>query len=70
MPCTPPDGKPTASGLAILKAVREGAATPEAVATVTGLPMYLVRSGLREMAQAGLVQESQGTYGVAVGTPV
>jgi hypothetical protein len=47
---------PARLGRAILKAVRRPA-SPEEAAAATGLPLYRVRSGLREMAAAGLVAE-------------
>lgn len=37
-------------------------AEPEAVSRETGLPLFKVRSGLRELAQAGLVEERSGEY--------
>ena len=38
------------------------ATTAEALAKTTGLPLFRIRSGLREMAQAGLVVELEGDY--------
>jgi predicted Rossmann fold nucleotide-binding protein DprA/Smf involved in DNA uptake len=61
MPCVGPDGKLSGSGQEMLKAVEEGA-TANQVAASTGLPLFLVRSGLRELAAAGLVVESDGSY--------
>ncbi|MFW6149908.1 MAG: hypothetical protein ACOC6A_00045 [Chloroflexota bacterium] len=40
MPCVGPDGKPTDSGLKMLRALKAGHATAEAVATETGLPLF------------------------------
>lgn len=56
MPCTSPDGKPTESGVATLKAVKEGASTPQEIAAKTGRPLFLVRSGLRELVNAGFLE--------------
>lgn len=49
----------------ILAAVRRSASAEE-VAEVTGLPLYRVRSGLREMAAARLVAEESGQSSVRV----
>jgi DNA-binding IclR family transcriptional regulator len=62
MPCVGPDGKPTDSGLKMLRALKAGHATAEAVATETGLPLFRVRSGLRDLTQAGLVVASDDSY--------
>lgn len=60
MACVSADGTLTASGRAILDAVRRPASAEE-VAEATGLPLYRVRSGLREMA-AGIVAEESGRF--------
>jgi predicted transcriptional regulator len=39
----------------MLRAVSRGAASPEEVAKAAGISLFLVRSGLREMAQGGFV---------------
>jgi predicted transcriptional regulator len=62
MPCVSPDGKPTESGLKTLTAVKEGAKTPEKVAAATEQPMFRVRSGLRELVNAGFLAEKDGEY--------
>lgn len=61
MACVSADGTLTASGRAILDAVRQPASAEE-VAQTTGLPLYRVRSGLREMAAAGIVAEESGRF--------
>lgn len=61
MACISPDGTLTASARKILEAL-SSAATPEEIVHVTGLPLFRVRSGLREMAQAGLIEEKEGRY--------
>ncbi len=65
MPCISPDGKPTQSGLNTLKAIKDGASTPEEVAPKTGQPLFKVRSGLRELASAGFVTEADGKYALS-----
>jgi len=43
--------------MATLKALKEGAATPEEVAAKTGQPLFRVRSGLRELKNAGYAEK-------------
>jgi predicted transcriptional regulator len=62
MPCVSPDGKPTASGITTLKSLKDGALTPEEVAAKTGQPLFRVRSGLRELKNAGFVEEAGDKY--------
>jgi predicted Rossmann fold nucleotide-binding protein DprA/Smf involved in DNA uptake len=61
MACVRPDGSLSASGQAMLAAVRDPATAVE-VAELTALPLYRVRSGLRELALAGLVEEAGGRF--------
>jgi predicted transcriptional regulator len=62
MPCVSPDGKPTSSGMATLKSLKDGTLSPEEVAGKTGQPLFRVRSGLRELKNAGLVEEKDDKY--------
>ena len=62
MPCVSPDGKPTKSGMATLSAIKDGALTAEDVTEKTGQPLFKVRSGLRELAKAGLVEQKDENY--------
>ena len=62
MPCLSSDGKPTKSGIATLSAIKNGALTPEAVSEKTGQPLFRVRSGLRELVKAKLVEQIDQTY--------
>jgi DNA-binding IclR family transcriptional regulator len=62
MPCVSSDGKPTKSGVATISAIKNGALTPEAVSKKTGQPLFKVRSGLRELAKAELVEQIDQTY--------
>jgi DNA-binding IclR family transcriptional regulator len=62
MPCVSADGKPTQRGIAKLAALKGGASTPEAVAEVTGHPLFSVRSGLRELVNAGFVKQVEDKY--------
>ena len=62
MPCVSSDGKPTPTGITILKCLKEGPLNPEEVASRTGKPLFRVRSGLRELKNAGFVEETDGKY--------
>jgi DNA-binding IclR family transcriptional regulator len=62
LPCVSPDGKPTKSGIATLSAIKNGALTTEAVSEKTGQPLFKVRSGLRELVKAELVEQIDQTY--------
>lgn len=61
MACVSPDGKPTESGIKMLEAASEPK-TPENIASETKLPIFRVRSGLRDLMEAGLLKEDQGKY--------
>jgi predicted transcriptional regulator len=62
MACVSPDGKPTESGSKMLRALQAGLKSPEEIAKNTGLPLFRVRSGLRELAQAGLAAQKEDSY--------
>jgi len=62
MACISPDGKLTESGAKMLRALKSGLGSPEEIAEDTGLPLFRVRSGLRELAQAGLTTPQNGNY--------
>lgn len=62
MACVSPDGKPTESGSKMLRALKSGLGAAEEIAKDTGLPLFRVRSGLRELSQAGLIVERAGKY--------
>jgi DNA-binding IclR family transcriptional regulator len=62
MPCVSPDGKPTSSGMATLKAVKGGASSPKEISDATGQPLFRVRSGLRELVNAGFLELSDDSY--------
>jgi predicted transcriptional regulator len=62
MPCISPDGKPTETGKITLKALKEQALGPEEISNKTGQPLFRVRSGLRELKNAGFVEEIQNKY--------
>ena len=58
-----PAGYLTTFGRAILEAVPPPAPAGEAAGGVTGLPVYRVRGGLRELAAAGMVAGEPGRFG-------
>jgi len=62
MACISPDGKPTESGAKMLRALNSGLGSPEEIAKYTGLPLFRVRSGLRELTQAGLANQKNDKY--------
>jgi DNA-binding IclR family transcriptional regulator len=64
MACISPDGKPSESGAKMLRALKAKAksCSAEEVAQKAGLPLFRVRSGLRELEQAGLVSQKDGSY--------
>jgi predicted transcriptional regulator len=62
MPCIAPDGKPTSSGMALLKSLKNETSSPEDIASKTGQPLFRVRSGLRELKNAGFVEETEDKY--------
>ena len=61
MACVGNHGELTESARKMLAAL-ENSATPEEVAAHTELPLFRVRGGLREMAEAGLVELKDGAY--------
>jgi predicted transcriptional regulator len=65
MPCVSPDGKPTSSGMALLQSLKDGALTPKEIADKTGQPLFRVRSGLRELKNAGFVEETEDKYSLS-----
>ena len=62
MACINPDGKPIESGTRILRALKSGLGTPDDIAKESGLALFRIRSGLRELAEAGFVQKNDYIY--------
>ena len=62
MACISPDGKPTESGARMLRALESGLGSPEEIAKEAELPLFRVRSGLRELTQAGLANQKDDKY--------
>jgi predicted transcriptional regulator len=65
MACISPDGKPTESGTKMLRALKSGLGSAEEIAQDTGLPLFRVRSGLRELTQAGLANQKDNKYEIS-----
>ena len=61
MACISPDGELTDSGRKILSAAQE-ASVPEEIARASSMPLFKVRSSLRELTDAGFMKESEGKY--------
>jgi len=61
MACVNPDGTLTPSAKAMLSALSSPLAFEE-VAESTGLPLFRIRSSIREMLEAGLVEKEEGKY--------
>lgn len=61
MPCMDSGGQVTELARKILAAMAGGASLNE-IAERTGLPLYRVRSGTRELVEAGLVETRDETY--------
>ena len=62
MPCVNADGTPTESGRRMLRALKSGAVSPEEIARHAPLPVFLVRSGLRDVINANLVVRQGDVY--------
>ena len=62
MACISPEGRPTESGVKMLRALKSGPDSAEEIAQIAGLPLFRVRSGLRELTQAGLASQKNDKY--------
>jgi predicted transcriptional regulator len=62
MPCVSSNGKPTSSGMVLLKSLQKGALSVEEIAKTTGQPLFRVRSGLRELKNAGFIEDRDKKY--------
>ncbi|MBE3558194.1 MAG: hypothetical protein IMW89_03095 [Ktedonobacteraceae bacterium] len=61
MACVNADGTVTASARSILAAAQRAASAAE-ISTAAGLPLYRVRSSLRELVRAGLLRAEGERY--------
>ena len=62
MACISSDGKPTESGLKMLRALQLRLGSPEEIAKEVGVPLFKARSSLRELTRAGLAIEEDNKY--------
>jgi len=62
MACISPDGSPTETGTKMLRALKSGLGHPEEIAQNTGIPLFRVRSGLRELDKAGLAHQTNDRH--------
>ena len=46
----------------MLSALKGGASTPDALSEATGMPMFRIRSGLRQLVNAGFVKQVDDKY--------
>jgi predicted transcriptional regulator len=63
MPCVKPDGTLEPLAQAIVRSLY-APRTAEGVCEHLRIPLYRVRSTIRELSEAGLVAESDGVYGL------
>jgi predicted transcriptional regulator len=61
MACVNPDGTITTTAKSLLQSLANPL-TPEEIAAKIGVPLFRVRSSLRELEGAGLVSESEGRF--------
>ena len=61
MACVNPDGTITPTAKSLLQGLTEPLA-PETIASKLGVPLFRVRSSLRELETAGLVSEAEGLF--------
>jgi predicted transcriptional regulator len=61
MACVNPDGTITESAKALLTIV-QNPSTPDEISKKVGQPLFKVRSSLREMVEAEMVNEEEGKF--------
>jgi predicted transcriptional regulator len=49
----------------VLRSLKNGTLSPEEITSKTGQPLFRVRSGLRELKNAGFVEETGDKYGLS-----
>ncbi|EGL82340.1 hypothetical protein CathTA2_2156 [Caldalkalibacillus thermarum TA2.A1] len=62
MACINADGTLTSSSKAVLTLLQGKALTPEEIAAEVGQPLFKVRSSLRDMHGAKMIEEADGRY--------
>jgi predicted transcriptional regulator len=62
--CVNPDGTLTTSATSILITVQKQPCVPDEIATATDLPIFRVRSALRNLSELQLVAAADGKYAI------
>ncbi len=62
MACIDPDGSLTITATFLLKSLAEQPLSPEEIAKRLGEPLFRVRGNLRELREAGLIEEEGGVF--------
>lgn len=62
MACIDPDGTLTITAKFLLKSLDQEPLPPEAIAKALSEPIFRVRGNLRELSQAGFIEEVDGLY--------
>jgi len=62
MACIDPDGTLTITAKFLLKSLGEAPRLPEEIAKALREPLFKVRGNLREMREAGLIDEEGGRF--------
>lgn len=62
MACIDPDGTLTITAKFLLKSLAEAPRPPEEIAKALGEPLFKVRGNLREMREAGFIDEAEGRF--------
>jgi predicted transcriptional regulator len=62
MACIEPDGSLTVTGRLLLEGLVQEPLPPEDIAKKVNEPVFKVRGSLRELSQAGLIEDADGKY--------
>jgi len=62
MACIDPDGTLTITAKFLLKELNKQRLPPEDIAKALGEPLFKIRGNLREMREAGLIDEEDGQF--------
>jgi predicted transcriptional regulator len=62
MACIDPDGTLTVTATFLLKALAKRPMPPQEIAKAIGEPVFRVRGNLRELSEAGLIEERDGNF--------
>jgi len=62
MGCIDPDGTLNVTAILLLKNLSVQPLSPMEITQVVGVPLFMVRGSLRELAELGLIQAREGLY--------